>query len=987
MVKQDKQNHLKRQYFFSLLAMVAGILIFSVSQAQPPDPVETDTLAPFVTSTTISSFTATTATLGGNVTGNGGAAVTERGIVYSTTNTLPTVGDTKVIIGNGNGPYSQLITGLMGGTTYYVRAYAINIIGTSYGAVVSFTTNTSPPIVTTNEVSSIANTSATVGGNISFSGGAAITERGVVYSISNTIPTVADAKLAIGSGIGLFSQSLTGLTQGSLYYLRAYAINSAGTSYGSVISFTPAGATVSTDNVTGVTTNAAILGGNVTSLGSSAVTEKGIVYTTGTGIPTTGDIKIAAGSGLGVFSQTVSSLSPATTYSARAFATNGTATNYGAVQIFTTQTTLNSIKRVGTVLTNSIVVTFIVEFAQNITGLTTSNFSLTSTGVNNPYVTAVSGSGTTWNVTAYSGTGNGTVTLNLANSNGISPGISNILPFAGETFTIDRVAPSLTAISIFSGNPAVSQAKTGDIVKLSFTANEAIAIPVVTIAGNPATLSNTSGNTWMASYVLTAADPEGNVPFNINFSDIATNAGAAAQATTDNSTVVFDRTPPIVNSINRSGNSPTNTATVQFAVNFSEPVTGVDVSDFILATTQAITGVQVSSVTGSGSTYTVTVNTGTETGTIRLDLTTTGTGITDAAGNLSGGFTTGQVYNIVRKPILKINNPAAVCAPVAIDLTDPAITNGSDAGLTYSYYTNAAATIPLVTPAAVAASGTYYITGTNILNLTSDPVAVTVTVNNFTNPTAGFIFDSYCINRAVNFTNTSTVAGSGTVNYQWSDNNGHSSTLASPSFTYAATGNYYVKLTISSQLCPLVADSITQTIGIVSPAAAIRMPMVNIIVNNNNQTQLQARTNIGNTYQWTPATGLTSATISNPTVLLSQQTDYTIAITAASGCQTVDSLLVRVFDKYVYVPNVFSPNGDGINDLLFINLISVKQLHYFRIYNRYGKKVFETTDPNIGWDGKLNGQLQPLDTYVWMMEAVNKDNKPVIQQGNITLIR
>lgn len=982
MVKQHKQNHLKRQYIFSLLVVIAGILIFSGSQAQPPNPVETDTLAPFVTSTTISSFTATTATLGGNVTGNGGATVTERGIVYSATNTLPTVGDTKVIMGNGNGPYSQLITGLMGGTTYYVRAYAINIIGTSYGAVVSFTTNASPPVVTTNEASSIANTSATVGGNISFSGGAAVTERGVVYSTSNTIPTVADAKLAIGSGTGLFSQSLSGLTQGSIYYLRAYAINSAGTSYGSVISFTPAGATVSTDNVTGVTTNAAILGGNVTSLGSSAVTEKGIVYTTGTGIPTTADIKIAAGNGLGIFSQTISSLSPATTYSARAFATNSTATNYGAVQTFTTQTTLNSIKRVGTVLTNSIVVTYIVEFAQSITGLTTSNFSLTSTGVNNPYVTAVSGSGTTWNVTAYSGTGNGTVTLNLANSNGINPGISNTLPFAGETFTIDRVAPSLTSVSISSVNPAASQAKTGDTVKVSFTANEAIATPVVTIAGNAATLTNTSGNSWIASYVLTATDAEGNVPFNINFSDIATNAGAATQITTDNSAVVFDRTAPIVNSINRLGNSPTNAATVQFSVNFSEPVTGVDAADFIFSTTQAITRVQISSVTGSGSTYTVTVNTGTETGTIRLDLKATGTGIADAAGNLSGGFTTGQVYSILRKPILKINNPTAVCVPVAIDLTDPAITNGSDAGLTYSYFSDAAATITVTSPATIGASGTYYIVGTNVLGTNSDPAAVVVTINSFPKPTVAFSFDSYCINKPVSFANqsTSTVP----VNYVWTDNAGNSATTASPTFTYTTTGNYSVKLKVSSQACPLVSDSITHTIGIVASDLPARLPAVNAYVNE--ALTLQARS-IGTSYQWLPATGLSSAAISNPTVTTSQEIQYTIKITAASGCQTVDTLLVRIFDRHLYVPNVFSPNGDGINDVLYINAIRLSRFNYFRVFNRYGKKLFETNNPAFGWDGKLNGQLQPVDTYVWMAEAIDNAGVQVNAQGTVTLLR
>src|SRR5690606_16268046 len=89
--------------------------------------------APTVTTTAASGITTTTATLGGNVTNNGGAAVTERGIVYNTTGT-PTISDTKVQIGSGDSSFAQEITGLSAGTTYYVRAYAINSEGTSYGS-------------------------------------------------------------------------------------------------------------------------------------------------------------------------------------------------------------------------------------------------------------------------------------------------------------------------------------------------------------------------------------------------------------------------------------------------------------------------------------------------------------------------------------------------------------------------------------------------------------------------------------------------------------------------------------------------------------------------------------------------------------------------------------------------------------------------------------------------------------------------------------
>ena len=984
-VKTHKSVQITGWLFRPLLLLFAGMLVFMAANAQPPNPAETDSLAPYITSVGILSVTASSANMGGNVTGNGGVEVTERGIVYSSSNTLPTTaGDTKIIIGSGNGPYSQTVAGLRGGTTYYVRAYAINIIGTSYGAVISFTTSASPPVIETNEITAIGNNSATAGGNISYSSGAAVTDRGIVYSSVNSLPGLSDTKIQVGSGTGSFSQSITGLTQGIMYYVRAYATNSAGTGFGTVVNFTPAGATVSTDAVFAIGVNTATIGGNVTSAGSSAVTDRGILYKAGNNIPTIADSKISIGSGVGTFSQDISSLLSGTTYSVRAFATNGTATNYGGVQAFTTQTTLTAINRVGAAVTNSAIVNYTVVFAQSITGLADYNFSLTSSGVSNAFITTVSGSGTTWTVTVYTGTGSGTLALNLVNSLGISPGIGNSLPFIGQTVTIDKTPPVLTNATIVSNNTNTAMAKAGDIVTVGFTASETINTPTVTIGGNAAVVNNTSANNFTASYTMKATDTEGPVAFQINFSDVAGNAGDSVKTTTNSSSVAYDKTPPTVSSSNLAGSSPTNTATVQFVLSFSEPVTGVDVSDFVLTTTQAITGVSVTAVTGTGGAYTVTVNAGTGTGTIRLDLKNTGTGIADIAGNACGGFTSGQVYSILRKPIVKTNNPAAVCSPLTVDLTAAAVTAGSDGGLTFKYYTDVSATTAVVNAAAITVSGVYYITGINVLNAASDPVGVTVTVNAFQLPKAAFSFDSYCIGKPVKFSNTSIITGSGTVNYQWSDNAGNSSITAAPTFTYSSAGNYSVKLKVSSQSCPLVADSSTQSIGIVSPTPAQRMPSVNTQIND--PAPLQAR-NFGTGYVWSPVTGLSSATISNPTVTTAAEREYTITITAASSCLTVDTLLVRIFDKYVYVPNVFSPNGDGINDILYVNLVSVKQLRYFRVFNRYGKKVFESSDPASGWNGKLNGEYQPVDTYVWTVEALDKNGNQINQQGTLSLLR
>ncbi|MFY7733665.1 MAG: hypothetical protein ACOVSR_09300, partial [Bacteroidia bacterium] len=183
--------------------------------------------------TTSPTFVATTlATLGGNVTADGGASVTERGIVYSTS-INPTTANTKVAMGTGLGAFSQMITGLSASTTYHVRAYAINIVGTSYGADSTFTTPSgiSLPIVSTGTATAISNTSATLGGNVLTDGGTSLTERGVVFA-TTVNPTTANTKATIGSGLGNFSQNITALTPNTTYYYRAYAINSVGTSYG-----------------------------------------------------------------------------------------------------------------------------------------------------------------------------------------------------------------------------------------------------------------------------------------------------------------------------------------------------------------------------------------------------------------------------------------------------------------------------------------------------------------------------------------------------------------------------------------------------------------------------------------------------------------------------------------------------------------------------------------------------------------------------------
>ena len=190
---------------------------------------------PEVTTTAITNITASTATSGGNVTSDGGLAVTARGVCWSTAAT-PTIANNKTVDGLSVGSFISSLTGLTTGTTYNVRAYATSAAGTGYGAVVSFTTP-QIPTVTTTAIASILVASASGGGNVTFAGGVSVTARGICWGTSAS-PTTNDSKTTDGTGGGVFSSSLTSLLANTKYYVRAYATNIVGTAYGNEVSFT-----------------------------------------------------------------------------------------------------------------------------------------------------------------------------------------------------------------------------------------------------------------------------------------------------------------------------------------------------------------------------------------------------------------------------------------------------------------------------------------------------------------------------------------------------------------------------------------------------------------------------------------------------------------------------------------------------------------------------------------------------------------------------
>ncbi len=218
-----------------------------------------------IITTTPYNISASGAISGGTITSDGGSAITAKGICYNTAPN-PTLANLKLAAGSGTNSFSANITGLVANTTYYIRAYATNTAGTAYGNEVVFTTlpEATVPVITTTAISSIAAITATSGGTIINNGGAAVTARGVCWSTSSN-PTIAGSKTVNGSGNGGFSSNLTGLTPNTLYYVRAYATNSAGTGYGNELSFTTLCSSYVTASVSiTVSANPVCQGANVT---------------------------------------------------------------------------------------------------------------------------------------------------------------------------------------------------------------------------------------------------------------------------------------------------------------------------------------------------------------------------------------------------------------------------------------------------------------------------------------------------------------------------------------------------------------------------------------------------------------------------------------------------------------------------------------------------------------------------------------------------
>ena len=202
---------------------------------------KTTSTAPSVITVGSSELSATSAELSGEVTDHNGEIITERGFVWMKGSGTPTTSSSKLTADGTTGAFTATLTDVTPNQIYSYRAYAINSKGTSYGEVMTFEIQVDLPTVTTNEVTDITDYSAVSGGNVTVDGGADILAKGIVWSRSKNPTVDLETKTDEGAGLGSFTSTMSNLTSGSTYYVRAYATNAAGTGYGKEMEFKTTG--------------------------------------------------------------------------------------------------------------------------------------------------------------------------------------------------------------------------------------------------------------------------------------------------------------------------------------------------------------------------------------------------------------------------------------------------------------------------------------------------------------------------------------------------------------------------------------------------------------------------------------------------------------------------------------------------------------------------------------------------------------------------
>ena len=246
-----------------------------------------------------------------------------------------------------------------------------------------------------------------------------------------------------------------------------------------------------------------------------------------------------------------------------------------------------------------------------------------------------------------------------------------------------------------------------------------------------------------------------------------------------------------------------------------------------------------------------------------------------------------------------------------------------------------------------------------------------------------------CVNTPVRIVGN-TFDAKGT-HFNWNFGDSTNSTIANPgTHNYTIKGIYQIKLAYTNDYCPKYNDSTSSdSIKVVDPLKGKDYTM--FVLGGIDTTLVNIKTDSGYIqYNWSPGTYLSTIFYKNPVFNGDKTIDYILTRTdTLSHCQIEDTYHIIVSNDVVLsVPKAFTPNNDGLNDVLKLEYgAGLKTFNYFKLFNRWGKLIFETSNVNGTWDGKFNGREQDVDAYTYLLDYVTFKDEHVTKTGSVILLR
>jgi gliding motility-associated-like protein len=340
--------------------------------------------------------------------------------------------------------------------------------------------------------------------------------------------------------------------------------------------------------------------------------------------------------------------------------------------------------------------------------------------------------------------------------------------------------------------------------------------------------------------------------------------------------------------------------------------------------------------------------------------------------------------NLVFTPMI---DPAAICEGSSTQLT--VVSNAT--GYTWTGTAGLSSSI-IANPVASPAQTTTYTVQLTLGRCTATDNVV-VTVNAAPVPDAG-------PDGAICYGQDYRLSGSGGASYSWSPATYLSDAMSGTATAQrpAQTITYRLSVRDANGCSSLTTDAVT--VKVTPPLKVVTSP-VDTVLHEGDTASLRAITlsrqnnqplpQSDLTYTWLPVAGLINAGTATPLVRagsLGSITVYKVIARATGGCEGEGTVTVRVYKgPELYTPNAFTPNGDGNNDRFFPFPVGIRQLTYFRVFNRWGQVMFSTTTLHDGWDGRFKGIEQDNGTYVWMAEGITTDGQKIAKKGTVVLIR